>query len=115
MINRVTTQEGLRSLLEAVPAVVVKFTAPSWCAPCRAFAPHYEAAATGLTQRIFLNELRMVEVDLDVANPQLTADYDIQTVPTVILFVNGERVQELESRSAISLVAEITEAIDGHS
>lgn len=55
----------------------------SWCAPCRAMAPAFEGAA-----RQFEPELRFAKVDTD-AEQELAARYNIQAIPTMILFRGG--------------------------
>ena len=63
---------------------MVKFFA-TWCGPCRQFAPTVEKFA--LTHP----EITVCEVDIDdSANFKLITDLAISTVPTVILFRDGE-------------------------
>lgn len=69
-------------VLEAENPVLVDFWAP-WCGPCRVIAPHLEE----------LNEeqanLRVVKLNVD-DNQQTAARYEVLSIPTLILFKNGQ-------------------------
>ena len=66
---------------------LVKFAA-TWCAPCKTMA---------VTIKRIQPEFSMVnfhEIDVD-DHPNLAKDYKIRSVPTVIVFKNGEEVTRL--------------------
>jgi len=65
--------------------LVVDFWAP-WCAPCRAMAPAYDAAAARLAPAVRLAKLD-TEAESDVA-----ARFGIRGIPTLIAFRNGREV-----------------------
>lgn len=65
--------------------VLVDFWAP-WCGPCRQMAPAYEQAAKLLEPKV-----RVVKVDTE-AVPNLGTRYNIRSIPTLALFVNGKEV-----------------------
>ncbi len=63
--------------------VLIDFWAP-WCGPCRMVAPTVEKLARELDGR-----LRVVKVNVD-ENPATQARYGIQSIPTMMIFKNGQ-------------------------
>lgn len=64
-------------------AVLVDFYA-DWCGPCRMMSPILETFAKEME-----GKLTVAKLDIDVS-PVTTQAYDVQSVPTLILFINGE-------------------------
>ncbi len=64
--------------------VVVDFWA-EWCGPCKMMAPNFATAAAQMPT------VRFVKVDTE-ASPQATTRYRIRSIPTMVLFKNGEEV-----------------------
>lgn len=65
--------------------VLVDFWAP-WCGPCRAMAPAFEQAAQQLEPG-----MRLAKVNTEEAQ-SLAARFNIRSIPTLALFVNGREV-----------------------
>jgi thioredoxin 1 len=68
--------------------VLVDFTAV-WCGPCKMLEP----VITQLSQE-WTGKVKFVKLDVD-DNADLTIQYGVMGVPTLILFVNGQPVQRL--------------------
>jgi thioredoxin 2 len=58
----------------------------SWCGPCRAMAPAFEAAAAALEPRI-----RLIKVSTEEA-PGIAGEMAISSIPTLALFSGGREV-----------------------
>jgi len=68
--------------------VLVDFWAP-WCAPCLMIAPILEDIAAEYEGR-----LKVVRLNVD-ENPRLTSQFGIMSIPTLILFKDGQAVERL--------------------
>ena len=65
-------------------SAVVDFYA-TWCGPCKMFGPVFEETS---------NEIDMNFVKLDVdKTPDIARKYGVMTIPTIILFKNGEEIK----------------------
>jgi thioredoxin 1 len=78
---------GSEILKSSLP-VLVDFWAV-WCAPCRAIAPHVEALATQ-----YEGQIRVGKCDID-ANPQVPSQYDVRSIPTLLMFKDGQVVGQV--------------------
>ena len=81
-IIEVTDANFQAEVLESETAVLVDFWAP-WCGPCRVIAPSLEEINA---ER---DDLRVVKLNVD-ENQQTAARYDVMSIPTLIVFKNGE-------------------------
>ena len=63
--------------------VIVDFHAV-WCAPCKMQTPILKQVAEELGELV-----KVIKIDVD-QNPMIAAQYQIQSVPTLMIFKNGE-------------------------
>lgn len=90
---------NLHDLGRHAEKAVVVFSAPAWCAPCRALQPHVEKLAEKL-------DYPVVYVDIDQAE-EIREEYGIMSVPRIYEFVNGDPVRELKGRTVLALTTEL--------
>ena len=61
----------------------------TWCGPCRTIAPHVEALA-----QTYAGKLRVGKCDID-RNPGVPTQFEIRSIPTLLLFKNGQVTGQL--------------------
>jgi thioredoxin 1 len=84
---------SFKDIINSDKPVLVDFWA-TWCGPCVAMAPILKDVA----QKVG-DSARIVKIDVD-KNEQVSAQYNIQSIPTMILFKNGKvlwRVSGMQS------------------
>ena len=82
------TQENFESLKGGAQPLVVDFWA-TWCGPCRMIAPVIAELAQEYDGRITVGKCDVEE------NEELSEQFGIRNIPTILFFKNGEVVDKL--------------------
>src|SRR6059058_1932399 len=83
MRTAVTEQSFEEEVLQSEKPVIVDFWA-EWCGPCHAVAPVLDRIVDERD-----GDLKLVKVNID-EQPALSQRYGVQSIPTMILFKDGE-------------------------
>jgi thioredoxin 1 len=87
-VTEVTDADFETEVIGAQLPVLVEFTA-DWCPPCRQMGPVLSALAAEERDR-----LKVVQLDVDT-NPATTNAYKVLSMPTFMVFRNGEPVKAM--------------------
>lgn len=83
--------------------LLIDFWAP-WCGPCKTMAPAFEQAAAQLEPNV-----RLAKVNTETEQT-IGAQYGIRSIPTLILFRNGQQVAQQAGAMGASDIVRWTEA-----
>lgn len=90
-------------VLQSDLPVLVDFWAP-WCGPCRMVSGVVDEVA----QR-YDGQLKVVKVNTD-EQPGIASHYGIRSIPTLIVFMNGEKVEQLVGAVSKSTLCQAVES-----
>ncbi|ATS18617.1 thioredoxin [Synechococcus sp. PCC 6717] len=84
----VTDATFKEEVLDSELPVLVDFWAP-WCGPCRMVAPVVDEIANQ-----YAGKVKVVKVNTD-ENSKVATDYGIRSIPTLMIFKGGQKVDIL--------------------
>ena len=95
--------ENFNEILTNEPLVLVDFYA-SWCQPCKVMHPVLEQLKAQLGDKI-----RILKLDVD-KNEALAAQYNVQSVPTLMLFKQGQQTWRQSGAMPLSNLLQVIES-----
>ena len=84
-VAQVTDSTFKQEVLDSEVPLLVDFWAP-WCGPCRMVAPVVEEIA-----QQYDGQIKVVKLNTD-ENPNVASQYGIRSIPTLMIFKGGQRV-----------------------
>ena len=101
----VTDDSFANDVLSSSTPVLVDFWA-TWCGPCKMIAPVLEEIATEKA-----GSLTVAKMDVD-ANPGTARDFQVVSIPTLILFKDGEPVKRIVgTKGKAALLRELSDVV----
>ena len=98
-VVHITNETFEKEVMQAEGKVLVDFWA-SWCGPCKMLGPTIEELAGDFDGKVVVGK-----VDVD-NNQQVSVDYGIRNIPTVLIFKNGEVVDKIVGVAPKETIAE---------
>lgn len=103
--TKITDTSFEQDVLKSSGLTLVDFWA-EWCGPCRALGPKLEEISDEHSDKVTVAKINIDD------NPEAPAKYQVRGIPTMILFKNGEVVEQLVGNYSKEA---IVDAISKHS
>src|SRR3954451_21663435 len=101
----VTDDSFSEDVLSSSTPVLVDFWA-TWCGPCKMVAPVLEEIAAERSA-----DLTVAKLDVD-ANPETARDFQVVSIPTMILFKDGQPVKRIVgAKGKAAVLRELSDAV----
>ncbi len=99
------TDATFSEFLSSDKPVLIDFWA-TWCGPCKMMAPVIEEVS-----KEYADKLKVGKLDVD-QNPETAQKYGIMSIPTLLVFKNGQVVKQLIGyRSKSDLVSQLADVM----
>ncbi|MHC5306261.1 thioredoxin [Bartonella sp. LJL80] len=96
---KVDTSNFESDVLQSAEPVVVDFWA-EWCGPCKMIAPSLDEIAAELQGKI-----KIAKINID-ENPELATQFGVRSIPTLLMFKNGEVTSNMVGAAPKSRLAD---------
>lgn len=104
MVQNLTDDSFNAEIVEKGGVALVDFWAV-WCGPCRALGPQVDRVSEDYDGRV-----RFYKMDIEAA-PNTPAEFGVMTIPTVLIFKNGEVVERFSGVKAKDQIAQLLDGV----
>ena len=87
-VLKISSENFKEEVLNSKTPVLIDFYA-DWCGPCNAMAPVIEELAKELEVKVKVGKINVDE------NPDIAVEYNVMSIPTLIVFKNGKEEKRL--------------------